>query len=93
MLATIEQRYYTDWYPFRLARVGGAVFADAGRVWGPNPLGDDNREWLVDVGVGLRLALTRFSSRSIIHIDVAFPLNGDPTIDSVQLLIESRKSF
>ncbi len=92
LLATIEQRYYTDWYPFRLARVGGAVFADVGRVWGPNPLGPDNRGWLSDVGFGLRFALTRVSDR-VIHIDVAFPLNGDPTIDSVQFLLESRRSF
>jgi len=91
-LATIEQRYYTDWYPFRFARVGGAVFADVGRVWGPNPLGDDNRGWMSDVGFGLRLALTRVSDR-VVHIDIAFPLNGDPTIDDVQFLIESRKSF
>lgn len=92
LLATIEQRYYTDWYPFRFARVGGAVFADVGQVWGPNPLGPDNRGWLSDVGFGLRLALTRVSDR-VIHIDVAFPLNGDPTIDSVQFLLESRRSF
>ena len=31
---TIEQRYFTDWYPFRLARVGMAVFADAGTCVG-----------------------------------------------------------
>ncbi|MBT8081955.1 MAG: hypothetical protein KJP08_03890 [Gammaproteobacteria bacterium] len=93
LLATIEQRYYTDWYPFRLVRVGGAAFADVGRVWGPNPLGDGNRDWLVDVGVGLRLALTRVSSGRVVHIDLAFPLNDDPAIDSVQLLIELRKSF
>lgn len=92
LLAIIEQRYYTDWYPFRFARVGGAVFADVGQVWGPNPLGPDNRGWLSDVGFGLRLALTRVSDR-VIHIDVAFPLNGDPTIDSVQFLLESRRSF
>ena len=91
-LATIEQRYYTDWYPFRFARVGGAIFADLGQVWGPNPLGEDNRGWISDVGFGLRLALTRVSDR-VVHIDVAFPLNGDPTIDDVQFLIESRKSF
>ena len=91
-LATIEQRYYTDWYPFRFFRVGGAIFADVGQVWGPNPLGDDNRGWIADVGLGLRLSLTRVSDR-VIHIDVAFPLNDDPTIDSVQFLIESRKSF
>ena len=91
-LATIEQRYYTDWYPFRFARVGGAIFADLGQVWGPNPLGEDNRGWISDVGFGLRLALTRVSDR-VVHIDVAFPLNGDPAIDDVQFLIESRKSF
>lgn len=91
-LATIEQRYYTDWYPYRFARIGGAVFADVGRVWGSNPLGDDHREWLADVGFGLRLALTRVSDR-VLHIDVAFPLNGDPAIDDVQFLLESRRSF
>ena len=92
-LLTIEQRYFTDWYPFRLFRVGGAMFADAGRVWGDNPLGSEPLGWLTDVGIGLRLAPTRASGRDVIHIDIAFPLNGDPTIDSVQLLIESKRSF
>ncbi|MDH3620710.1 MAG: hypothetical protein OER91_07455 [Gammaproteobacteria bacterium] len=92
LLATVEQRYFTDWYPLRFARVGAAVFADAGRVWGPNPLGPDNRGWLVDVGVGLRFALTRVSDR-VVHLDLAFPLNGDSSIDEMQILLESRKSF
>ena len=39
VLVTLEQRYFWDWYPFRLYRVGGAVFADTGRTWGENPLG------------------------------------------------------
>jgi outer membrane protein assembly factor BamA len=91
-LATIEQRYYTDWYPFRLVRVGGAIFADVGRVWGDNPVGPDNRGWDADVGFGLRLAPTRITSK-VVHIDVAFPLSSDESIDSVQLLIEAKKSF
>jgi outer membrane protein assembly factor BamA len=91
-LATIEQRYYTDWYPFRLFRVGGAIFADIGRAWGPHPLGDDHRDWSADVGFGLRLALTRITSK-VVHIDFAFPLNDDPDIDDVQFLIEAKKSF
>lgn len=90
--ATIEQRYYTDWYPWRLARVGGAIFADVGRVWGANPLGPDNRGWLSNVGFGLRLSVTRLSDR-IVHIDLAFPISDDPTIDNVQLLVDARKSF
>jgi hypothetical protein len=93
VLLTVEQRYFWDWYPFRLFRVGGAIFADAGRVWGDDPLGAENLGWLSDVGFGLRLAPTRTGTRSIIHIDVAFPLNGDDSIDSVQLVIESKKSF
>ena len=93
MLLTVEQRYFTDWYPWRLFRVGGAVFADVGRVWGENPLGNEHLGWLKDVGVGLRLAPTRASGRDVIHIDIAFPLDGDPTIDDVQFLVESKRSF
>ena len=92
-LFTIEQRFYTDWYPFKLFRVGGAVFADAGRVWGDNPLGSQPLGWLKDVGVGLRLVPTRASGRDVIHVDIAFPLDGDQSIDSVQFLIQSKRSF
>jgi len=93
ILLTAEYRYYTDWYPFRLARVGGAVFADVGRTWGENPAGGDSLGWLRDVGVGLRFAPTRASGREVIHLDLAFPLDGDPTIDDVQVLLESKTSF
>jgi len=93
LLVTIEQRYFTDWYPFRLARIGGAIFADTGRVWGQNPLGGEPLGWLTDVGFGLRFAPTRSSSDKMIHLDVAFPLDGDATIDSVQILLEAKRSF
>ena len=93
ILLTVEQRYFWNWYPFRLFRVGGAIFADTGRIWGDNPLGGESLGWLSDVGFGLRLAPTRTGTRSIIHIDLAFPLNGDDSIDSVQFLIESKRSF
>ena len=93
VLLTLENRYFTDWYPFRLFRVGGAVFADVGRVWGNGPTGARSLGWLRDVGIGLRLAPTRASGRDVIHIDIAFPLDGDPTIDDVQFLIDSKRSF
>ena len=93
LLVTIEQRYFTDWYPFRLARIGGAIFADAGRVWGRNPLGEEQRGWLTDIGIGFRIAPTRGSSGKVIHLDLAFPLNGDETIDDVQILLEAKRSF
>jgi outer membrane protein assembly factor BamA len=90
---SLEQRFFWDWYPFRLFRVGGAVFADYGRTWGANPLGEPSRGWLADVGFGLRFAPTRTGSRKIVHVDIAFPLHGDESIDSVQILIESKRRF
>jgi hypothetical protein len=92
-LFSIEQRYFTDWYPWRLFRVGGAIFADVGRSWGENPIGERNYGWLRDVGFGFRFAPTRFSTNKVAHLDFAFPLDGDPSIDSVQILLEAKRSF
>ena len=93
ILVTAEQRYFTDWYPFRLVRIGGAIFADIGRTWGENPAGGPSLGWLKDVGIGLRLGATRSSGRNVVHIDIAFPLDGDPSIDDVQLLIGTKSGF
>ncbi len=93
MLLTVEQRVFTDWYPWRLFRVGGAVFADIGRTWGDNPVGGTSLGWLKNIGFGLRLGRTRSSGRDVVHIDIAFPLDGDPSIDNVQFLIESKRGF
>ena len=93
VLLTLEQRIFTDWYPFRLVRVGGAVFADVGRSWGENPLAEEDHGWLSDVGVGLRFAPTRAGTGRMLHLDVAFPLNGDESIDSVQVLLEAKRGF
>ncbi len=93
LLLSLEQRYYLDWYPFSLARVGGAIFVDVGRTWGDNPIGEENYGWLTDIGVGLRLASTRVASRKVVHLDIAFPLDGDESIDSVQVLVKARRTF
>ena len=93
LLLTMEQRYFWDWYPFRLFRVGGAIFADAGRVWGEGPVGEPQQGILRDIGIGLRFAPTRTGFRKIVHLDIAFPLDGDASIDDVQILLESKSSF
>ncbi len=90
---TLEQRFFMDWYPFRLIRMGYAVFFDAGRVWGDDPRNTSNRGTLYDVGIGLRLTSPRASRGSVLHIDLAFPINADQTIDNVQLLVEKKASF
>lgn len=93
VVVSLEQRYFTDWYPLRLVRVGAAIFADVGRVWGRDAFGTPGLGWLRDVGFGLRLASTRSGSGKILHIDLAFPLDGDRSLDDVQLLIEGQRGF
>lgn len=98
-LLTLEQRVFTDWYPFRLLRVGGAVFFDAGRAW----FGDEAAESgapnlhnlgvLKDIGLGLRLGSSRSALGSVVHLDLAFPLNGDRSIQRVQYLISTKTAF
>jgi outer membrane protein assembly factor BamA len=90
---SVEERFYTDWYPWRLLRLGYAVFFDTGRVWGTDPRGQPSLGRLSDFGAGLRLTSPRSSGRSVIHIDLAFPLDGDPSIDRVQLVVETKGSF
>ncbi len=90
---SVEERFFTDWYPWRLFRLGYAVFADAGRVTGMDPRGTPSLGTLYDVGVGLRLSSPRSSGRSIVHVDLAFPLNGDPSIDHVQLVVQTKGTF
>jgi hypothetical protein len=92
-LLTIEQRYFTDWYPFRLFRIGGAVFFDAGRTWGSAPLATPSLGLLRDVGFGLRIGNSRSGLGNVIHVDLAFPLDGDPTIKRVQVLVQTKQSF
>ncbi len=85
------------------------MFADSGRTWGRDELAAAPAGWLTDVGLGLRLGSARSGLGNVLHIDLAFPLNrsaarrgeregiarGTRTsdIDSLQLLIETRRSF
>jgi outer membrane protein assembly factor BamA len=92
-LFTVEQRVFTDWYPFRLVRVGGAVFADVGRTWGSGVIGNSDPGLLKDVGMGLRLGNTRSGLGNVLHIDLAFPLNNLPGIQRVQFLVQTMQSF
>jgi hypothetical protein len=92
-LLTVEQRVYTDWYPFRLVRVGGAVFGDVGRTWGSGAVGNSDPGLLRDVGFGLRLGNTRSGLGNVLHIDFAFPLNHIAGIQRFQFLVQTMQSF
>lgn len=92
-LFSVEERVYTDWYPFRLFRVGGAVFYDIGRAWGGPLQNPVNPGWLSDVGFGLRILVDRSSNGNVVHADIAFPLNPDPNIRSIQFLVKTYAHF
>ncbi len=93
VLFSVEQRYFTDYYPWRLFRVGGAMFFDVGKVWGDDAFGSESRGVLKDVGFGLRLGNSRSGLGNVIHVDVAFPLDRDDSIKNVQFLVETKKRF
>jgi hypothetical protein len=92
-LFTAEQRWFSEWYPWRLFNVGGAVFYDMGRAWDQDGRTQIPQGLLRDLGFGLRLGNSRSAIGNVVHIDLAFPLDGDPSIRRVQLLLEAKRSF
>lgn len=90
---TAEQRWFTEWYPFRLFNVGGAVFYDMGRAWDQDARTQIPQGLLRDLGFGLRLGNSRSALGNVVHIDLAFPLDGDASIRKLQFLIETKRSF
>ncbi len=92
-LITLEHRVYTDWYPFRLFHVGGAVFFDTGRTWGPTLGGEPPRGWLSDAGLGLRFGNSRSGLGSVVHVDFSYALDPIPGKDRFQITVETKRSF
>jgi outer membrane protein assembly factor BamA len=92
-LLTVEQRFFTQYYPFRLVHIGGAVFFDAGRTWPGADSRAPNFGLLKDAGIGLRLSSSRSGLGNVVHLDLAFPLDGDNSIKRVQWLVRTKASF
>ncbi|MEE4279098.1 MAG: hypothetical protein V2I82_11580 [Halieaceae bacterium] len=99
-LLTLEERYYSDWFPFGLFRVGYAAFVDVGRAW----FADEAPAWvpardgehfdtLANVGLGLRLESVRTRRDRVLHIDLAHPLVDGPGVDSLQLTLSAKRSL
>jgi hemolysin activation/secretion protein len=92
-LLTLEHRVFTDWFPFRLFRVGGAVFFDAGRTWGRDFAGAEPLGLLKDVGIGLRLGNVRSGLGSVLHVDLSYALDAPPDIKRVQVTVQTQDKF
>lgn len=100
VLLTLEQRFFSRRELFHLAHAGGAVFFDAGQAWFVDPLSardfrlaQQERRILKDVGLGLRFGSSRSSQGGVLHLDVAFPLDGNGGIERVQWLVSTSDTF
>ena len=92
-LVTLEERFYSGWYPFRLVHVGGAVFTDAGRTWGRGVVGAPSLGMLKDVGIGLRLGNSRSGLGNVLHVDVSWALDAPPGTRRYQLTVQTQASY
>ncbi len=93
ILLSVEQRWYGDREYLHLFRLGAAVFCDVGRAWFGGGVAPGNVRWLRDLGAGLRFAPSRTAHANVIRLDVAFPLDGDPSIDRIQYLVSTSERF
>ncbi|HZD54678.1 MAG TPA: hypothetical protein VE080_00350 [Candidatus Aquicultoraceae bacterium] len=93
VLFTVEGRYYSKLYIFRLFHLGGAAFFDMGRAWGGGFARAPDPGVLRNVGAGLRIGNARSGLGQVIHVDVAFPLDGDPSISRIQFVVETKVGF
>ena len=100
-LVTVEERYYSDVYPFRMFRLGAAVFADVGRAWyrndAPGWVPPDRTasyfDTLANVGVGLRLESTRTRRDRLLHIDLSLPLRDGPDTRNLEFTVTVKQSL
>jgi hemolysin activation/secretion protein len=92
-LLTLEHRLYTDWYPFRLLRVGSAVFFDAGRTWGRDFAGGEPLGLLRDVGLGLRFGNNRSGLGNVIHVDLSYALDAPAGVRRVEVSASTSQRF
>ena len=91
-LINIEKRYYWEYDLLQLFKVGGALFFDMGKVTGKTQIETDN-SLLKNVGFGLRFAPSRANAGTVLHLDVAAPINREDNIDSVQWLFTVKNRF
>lgn len=100
-LITVEERYYSDLYPWRLFRLGAAAFVDVGRAWYhdeapawvPDDRSADHFDVLSNAGVGLRLESTRTRGDLVLHLDVAFPLRSGPDVRGMEVTLSAKQTL
>ena len=91
-LFTLEGRYYTALYPFRLFRIGGAAFYDMGRAWA-EPSRTRIPASCGTSGPACESPLRGRAKAGLSTLTWRFPLDGDPSISRVQYLVRTKAGF
>ena len=89
----LEHRVFTPWFPFRLVRVGAAVFFDAGRTWGRDYAGAMPLGVLKAAGIGLRLGNVRSGLGNVLHIDLSYAMDAPAGTKRLQVTVETKSRF
>ncbi len=97
-LISVEQRFFGEKEWFSLFHIGAAAFYDEGHVWGESAIPQIQSGLLRDVGVGLRISGTRTGNReegahNVVHLDIAYPLDGGKDISKMQWIVKVKKGF
>jgi outer membrane protein assembly factor BamA len=92
ILMNLESRFFLPYEIFHLGYVGGATFMDAGEA---RPYGSsfNHREMHVDIGVGLRVGLSRSTEGTVYRFDVAYAIGPTRGEDRVIFSISSGQGF
>lgn len=92
LLLNLENRFFIPYEVLRLAYLGGAVFFDAGQVQ-PQGMGFNGKDFHTNIGVGLRVGLSRSTEGTIFRLDVAYALGPLQQDDRIIVSITSGQGF
>jgi len=92
-LLNIEERMYFKKALWSVINFGAAAFIDIGNIKGDPLLDSLEKKYFRSVGLGLRLSSNRTAETSVLHIDLAKPLDAHTGSRSFQLAIELKEKF
>jgi hypothetical protein len=90
-LATVEERYITDWTPWGLVQVGFVAFADGGAI-----RRFDTGDWskvYADVGGGFRIGNLKSAFGRVVLATIAVPLVKGPGVNDFEVFLGNEIPF
>ncbi|GAB3033015.1 ShlB/FhaC/HecB family hemolysin secretion/activation protein [Bowmanella dokdonensis] len=93
LVMNTELRHYPKINLFKLFELGGAIFYDAGKVYGDSLTDNQDSGVLQNIGIGARLYSAHSSDRQVIHIDLVHPFSDLDEVSNLEFRIEVKHAF